>query len=178
MQQEPVISRNLETDASTGVETSPTVERILLAQPHGGSLIRVKGPGSHGARAPVLTKSMKQAFIEAFDHMGGARGLFRWASKRVYVLRDGRKVATYPNQDTFYALAAKLVPTEQVIQGAIGHAHYTAVPLQVPVEAREAIPGHTSMVIEATAINELPGTVDAESVEDAQLVEKVEDWLG
>jgi len=178
MQQEPVISRNLETDASMMVEPLPAVERALLAQPHGGALIRVRGLGSHGARAPVLTKSMKQAFIEAFDHMGGARGLFRWASKRVYVVKDGRKVATYPNQDTFYALAAKLVPTEQVIQGAIGHAHYTAGPLVIPVEAREPIPGHTSTAIEGSTINELPGSVDVESVEDAQLVEKVEDWLG
>lgn len=60
-----------------------------------------KGHQRYGGRAPgqqnKLTKTVKEAFGEAFELLGGAEALFRWGQT---------------NKTEFYKLASKLIPTE------------------------------------------------------------------
>lgn len=58
------------------------------------------GKGRPKGARNKLTKSAKEAFSLAFDTMGGAEGLARWAR-------------THPTQ--FYALYARLIPTETAV---------------------------------------------------------------
>ena len=51
-----------------------------------------------GAKNKV-TQSIRQAFKDAFDEMGGVDALVEWGMKE-------------ENQGAFYALASKLIPTE------------------------------------------------------------------
>lgn len=51
-----------------------------------------------GAKNKV-TQSMREAFKEAFDNMGGAEALMEWGMRQ-------------ENRGAFYALASKLIPIE------------------------------------------------------------------
>ena len=58
---------------------------------------KIAGSGRKPGQPNHLTVSVKQAFGEAFDKMGGAQALLEWG-------RD--------NPTDFYKLASKLIPTE------------------------------------------------------------------
>lgn len=104
------------------------------------------------------TVTVKDAFREAFELLGGAEGLARWAATVVTV--KGHK--HYPNMSSFYELATKLIPTESVQSGTVGHAHYAAIP--VAVEMRDALPAPV-----------VPASVDPANVTDAV---EVIDFIG
>lgn len=92
------------------------------------------------------TTTVRDAFQQAFDLLGGAEGLARWAAAP-RKLRIGNQVVTVqPNLEAFYGLATKLIPAASTVtqQGTIGHAHYVAV------EQRDALPVsvHPSRTIE------------------------------
>ena len=62
------------------------------------------GKGTPGPGRPVgsknkVTQSIRQAFKDAFDEMGGVDALVEWGLKE-------------ENRGAFYALASKLIPTE------------------------------------------------------------------
>ncbi|HHW4685700.1 MAG TPA: hypothetical protein ACQGQG_10495 [Xylella sp.] len=50
------------------------------------------------------TAAIKSAFLEAFDHLGGVPALVAWADE---------------NKTDFYKLAARLIPTETHLTGAL-----------------------------------------------------------
>lgn len=60
-----------------------------------------KGHAKFGGRQAggenKLTRTIKESFGEAFELLGGAEALFKWAKE---------------NQTDFYKLASKLIPTE------------------------------------------------------------------
>jgi hypothetical protein len=64
-------------------------------------MARIKGSPKTGGRKKgvpnKVTASVKEAFAEAFDKMGGAEALLRWGAL---------------NQTDFYKLASKLIPTD------------------------------------------------------------------
>ena len=105
------------------------------------------------------TVTVKDAFREAFELLGGAEGLARWAAATVTV--KGRKYQ--PNLEAFYQLATKLIPTESVQSGSISHGHYIA--REIAVEHREALPAADNSI----------GPASVQPVEDAV---EVIDFIG
>ena len=65
------------------------------------------GPGRPKGSKNKSTLQIKEAFLEAFNELGGVPALVRW----------GRS-----NDTDFYKLAARLIPTEQHISGPGGAA--------------------------------------------------------
>ena len=104
------------------------------------------------------TRSIKDSWLEAFRLVGGAEELARWAKTRHKV--KGRWV--YPHLEAFFTLATRLIPTESVQSGTVGHAHYAAIP--VAVEMRDALPAPAT-----------PASVDPADVTDAV---EVIDFIG
>ena len=104
------------------------------------------------------TVTVKDAFREAFELLGGAEGLARWAAATVVI--RGRK--HQPNLEAFFTLATRLIPTESIASGTVGHAHYAAIPISV--EHREALPAPAT-----------PASVDPATVTDAV---EVIDFIG
>lgn len=78
----------------------------------------IPGPPRHGRRTPgsgrkpgtpnKITQSIREAVREAFERRGGVEGLLAWADT---------------NPDAFYALVAKLIPSEVVATH-----HHSALP--------------------------------------------------
>lgn len=60
------------------------------------------GPGRPPGMPNKTTKAIKEAFIEAFDKIGGVPALVAWGEE---------------NQTEFYKLAARLIPTETHVTG-------------------------------------------------------------
>lgn len=75
----------------------------------------------------------RQSVLEAFGRVGGVRWLVKYAK------RDPKG---------FAGLLAKAMPTELNVTGTMGY-----VPMQIPVEVRDAIPGEFT-VIEPKAVEE------------------------
>ena len=90
------------------------------------------------------TKSVKDSWLEAFQLVGGAEELARWAKTRHKV--KGQWV--YPNLESFFTLAIKLVPTESVQSGTVNHGHYIA--REIAVEHREALPAADNSISPAS----------------------------
>ena len=65
------------------------------------------GPGRPKGSKNKSTLQIKEAFLEAFNHLGGVPALVKWGKS---------------NETDFYKLAARLIPTEQHISGPDGAA--------------------------------------------------------
>lgn len=68
------------------------------------NVIKRKQPkgGSRKGKPNKLTKSAKEAFLFAFDELGGSKGLASWAKN---------------NQTDFYKLFSKIIPVDVVSNG-------------------------------------------------------------
>ncbi|MDE1828613.1 MAG: hypothetical protein KGH65_05635 [Candidatus Micrarchaeota archaeon] len=62
-------------------------------------------PGKPKGATNKMTRSAKEAFQIAFDELGGAAGLVKWAKT---------------NPEDFYKLYARLIPVDTQISGADG----------------------------------------------------------
>ena len=87
-----------------------------------------KGKPKTGGRKPGVvnkaTASVKEAFAEAFDKLGGAEALVAW----------GRE-----NPTDFYKLASKLIPTD-VNMALVEHPEARVYPLGNPEHEQDRLP--------------------------------------
>jgi hypothetical protein len=83
-----------------------------------------------------ITRTMREAILEAFDQLGGANGLAKWATKKYRVKVNGKWVIRQPNLGLFYEMATKLIPIHTNVSGSV--CHYVATP--IPIEERDPLP--------------------------------------
>jgi len=80
--------------------------------------------GSRKGRPNKFTASIKEAFLIAFDNMGGAQGLTEWGKK---------------NQTEFYRLCSKLIPVE--VTGKDGAELFKEIQVTI-VRSKAGTPGN------------------------------------
>lgn len=66
--------------------------------------VKPKGSGRRKGSSNKITASAKEAFLFAFDEIGGKRKLARWAKD---------------NNEEFYKLFARLVPVDKTVSGDV-----------------------------------------------------------
>lgn len=86
-----------------------------------------KHPAKLDIRDPKAALNPRQSVLTAFGEVGGVRWLKKLAKK-------------YPKD--FVSLLAKAMPTDVNVTGTVGY-----VPMAIPVEERDAIPGEFTEVL-------------------------------
>jgi len=89
---------------------SESVKKTEDKQKNGKHKLTEAGPGRPKGSKNKFTE-LKEAFLEAFEELGGVDGLVKWAKKNNKC------------QGEFYKMIAKMLPSNVGIEGNIKHEH-------------------------------------------------------